>query len=173
MSRWMHARFLVAILAASAVLGTIWLVPGSASVPAKKPSQSDCEALQALGEEIPEVSGSGRNLFGKEAAAVEKGLEATAKKIRDKKLRSALNTLAAIYDDLADADSASEAVAITLKGGEKYAKALATVGKATLQCLGSQITLPSVPPSLTLPTLPGNVTLPSLPGNVTLPTLPR
>jgi len=176
MSRWAKVRFSVAAVVVSIVLGGVWLVPSVASADksvatpstvhgATKYSDSDCQALNELSDEIPDVKSSSNNLYGKTAAAAAEGFSATAKKVKDKKLKSALNTIAHTYSDLGKANNVASALAITVKAGTAYLKASATWGKALVSCTLSNVTIPSI----TLPsgvTLPGGVTIPSI-------TLPR
>jgi len=180
MNRWAKIRFVVAAFVVGALLAGIWLVPSIASAEnpaavngavngAKKYSEEDCQALRELDDEIPDVKSSSSDIFGKKAAAYSEGDAATAKKVKDKKLKKALTTLAGFYDDLSDVDNIADALATTVKGGKAYIKANATWAKAFSQCVVSQITIPSI-------TLPSGVTLPSgitLPNNITLPSIPR
>ena len=180
MNRWATIRFVVAAVAVSALLAGFWLIPSVASaekpaaapsavIGATKYSEADCQALNELDDEIPDVKSSSNNLYGKTAAAAAEGFSATAKKVKDKKLKSALNTIAKTYSDLGKADNVASAIAVTVKAGKSYLKAAATWSKALVSCTLSKVTIPSI-------TLPSGVTLPSgitLPGNVTLPSIPR
>jgi hypothetical protein len=163
MQRWTHIRFAVAFVVASAALACIWLIPGGASTGSsarEKPSTSDCEALQDIGDETPDVEGS--DVFDSdELSAYATGLENTAKNIDDSKLRNAMNTVAAVYEDASKARNKAGALAVIVKSGKKWIKANALLGKSVVQCAAA---------SITLPTLPRNVTLP---GGITIPTLPR
>lgn len=180
MTRWAKIRFLLATVVAATLLGGLWLVPGGATsgasvsaTAAAKVSDADCETLKELSDNVPDVTGSGSSLFGKQAAAAAKGFKTTAKDIKSKKLRSAMNTMAAVYEDLADTNNVAGALTVTLRAGQKYVRALATWSKATLECFTSGVTIPTLPQNLTIPTLPNNLTVPTLPNNLTLPTLPR
>jgi len=173
MTDWARVRFFIATVAVGGLLAAIWLVPSVAS--AEKPtavpnattsttySTSDCQALKQLDDEIPDVKSSKSDIFGKRAKAVSTGFSETADKIDDRKLKKALNTIAAFYDDLGDVDNVLGAAKVLATSGKSYAKATATWGKATASCLLSSVTIPSI-------TLPNGVTLP---GNITLPTVPR
>jgi len=175
MTSWASVRFTIAFVVIGALLAGLWLIPSVAS--AEKPSSaptastysdSDCQALNQLDDEIPDVKSSGNNFYGKQAAAAAQGFSATAKKVEDKKLKRALNTIASTYSQLGKADNVAGAIAITLKAGKKYLQASATWGKALASCALSKVTIPTI----TLPnnvTLPGGVTIPS----ITLPTIPR
>src|SRR5262245_56009203 len=107
MNRWGRIRFAVAAVVVGAFLAGIWLVPSVASAerPAAMPSatqysDADCKALKQLDDEIPNVKSSSNNFYGKQAAAAAKGFSATAKKVEDKKLKKALNTIAKTYSQL-------------------------------------------------------------------------
>jgi hypothetical protein len=178
MSRWAKIRFAVAGVVVGALLAGIWLVPGVASaenaagapgvVAGATYSDSDCEALLGLGDDIPDAKSKSNDIYGDRAEAVSEGFSETAQEIDNKKLRNTMNTLADYYGKLGDANSVAGAIAVTVKAGKKYVKALATWSKATLSCAVSNVTIPSI-------TLPAGVTLPSgitLP-NITLPTVPR
>ena len=179
MTSWAKVRFAVAFVVVGALLAGIWLIPSAASAekPAVAPSavprassysDADCQALNELDNEIPDVKSGSNSFYGKQAAAAGEGFSATAKKVEDKKLKSALNTIASTYSQLGKADNVASALAITVKSGKKYLQATANVGKAVASCALSKVTIPSI----TLPngvTLPGGVTIPS----ITLPTIPR
>jgi hypothetical protein len=179
-SDWARVRFLVATAVVGALLAGIWLVPSVASAdnPAKKKpkptaasttySDSDCQALKQLDDEIPEVKSSSSDIFGKRAAAISKGFSETADKIDDNQLKSALESISRFYGDLSKADNVVSALKVTAKSAKSYAQASATWLKATTSCVVSSVTIPSI----TLPsgvTLPNGVTIP----NITLPTIPR
>jgi hypothetical protein len=163
MQRWTQFRFAVAFVVVSVALAGVWLIPGGASTGTSaraKPSTSDCEALQDIGDETPDVEG--RSTFDPdELSAYATGLENTAKKIDDSKLRNAMNTVAAVYEDASEASNRAGALAVIVRSGKKWLKANARLGKAVVQCATA---------SITVPTLPRNVTLP---GGITIPTLPR
>ena len=170
MSRWTQVRFGIAFVVMAVALGGVWLVPGSASTHAStrgEVSSDDCDALQEIGDEIPDVSSAG-NLSKSQLEATSQGFVDTSKKIEDKKLKSALKTLGTIYDDASDASLGKVGVVgVFVKNGKRYGKATLTFSKAILSCVTSNITVP---------TLPTNITLPSgitLPGGITVPTLPR
>ena len=180
MTRWTRIRFVGACIVVGALLAGIWLVPGVASAekPAAAPgaivrgsaySDADCDALSELDDETPDVKSTSNDIYGKRAEAVSEGFAATADKVDNKKLKKALNTLSGFYDDLGDVDSVAGAVAATIRSGKKYGKAIATWTKATVSCVTSNVTIPSI-------TLPSGVTLPSgitLPTNITIPSARR
>ena len=175
MTTWAKLRFSAAAVVVGALLAGVWLVPSVASADkpaavdrATKYSDADCQALKQLDDEIPDIKSSNGDIFGKRAKAVATGFSETADKVDDKKLKKALKTIAAFYDDLGGVDNVLGAARVLATSGKSYAKATATWGKATASCLTSSITIPTI----TLPngvTLPGGVTIPSL----TLPTVPR
>jgi hypothetical protein len=180
MTSWAKVRFTIAAVVVGAVLAGIWLVPSASAENSakKKPkptasstskySDSDCQALKQLDDEIPDVKSSSSDVFGKRAAAISTGFSDTAKKIDDQQLKSALQSISKFYGQLSKADNVVSAVAITAKSAKSYAQASATWLKATASCVVSSVTIPSI----TLPnniTLPGGVTIPS----ITLPTIPR
>jgi len=180
MTSWARVRFTIAAVVVGGLLAGILLVPSIASAekPTKKKppataassgySESDCQALNELDDEIPNVKSSGNSFYGKEAAAAAQGFSATAKKVDDKQLKAALNTIASTYAKLGKASNVASALVVTVKAGKSFALANATWGKALTSCALSKITIPSI----TLPnniTLPGGVTIPS----ITLPTIPR
>ena len=164
-------RFVVATVVVGTLLAGIWLVPSVASAvkPAEAPSavasatysDEDCEALLNLDDEVPKTGST--DIFGKRAEAIGTGFRETADKIDDKKLKKALNTIAAFYDDLGDADNVIGAAKVLAKSGKSYAKATATWGKATASCAVSSVTVPSSLPTISIPiTLPGGVTIPTI-----------
>ena len=70
----------------------------------------------------------------------------TAKKIDDKKLKKALNTLGSIYDDASNASLGKVgAVGVFVKNAKRYGKASVTFSKSFLSCVTSNITIPTVP----------------------------
>ena len=118
MTSWAKVRFAVAFVVVGALLAGIWLIPSAAS--AEKPSavprassysDADCQALNELDNEIPDVKSGSNSFYGKQAAAAGEGFSATAKKVKDKKLKSALNTIASTYSQLGKADNVASALA--------------------------------------------------------------
>ena len=160
MRKTTQIRFAVAFVVVVVALGGVWLIPGSATTVATgraAVSADDCEALQDVGDEVPDVQSAG-SLGKAQLAATAEGMAATAEKIEDKKLKSALNTLSDLYEGASKAKGKLGAVGVFMKSGKRYGKATATYSTSLLSCVTSQITLPS------------NITLP---GGITLPTLPR
>lgn len=164
MRKMTQVRFAIAFVVMAVALGGVWLIPGSAStrtIAHAAISSDDCDALQDIGDEIPSVSSAG-NLGKSQLEATSEGMIATAKKIEDKKLKKALNTLGSIYDDASKASLGKVgAVGVFVKNAKRYGKASVTFSKSLLGCVTSNITIP---------TLPRNITLP---GGITIPTLPR
>jgi len=181
MTSWAKVRFTVAFVVVGTLLAGVWLIPSVASAdnPAKKKpkptaaststySDSDCQALKQLDDEIPDVKSSKSDIFGTRAAAISKGFSQTADKIDDPQLKSALETISKFYGQLSKADNVVSALRVTAKSAKSYAQASATWLKATTSCVVSSVTIPTI----TLPsgvTLPNGVTIPS----ITLPTIPR
>lgn len=154
----MTARALVRFLAATSVAAL--LVVGFSTVGAgaavhRAPSESDCEALQSVGDNVD----SSASVFGKQAKQLAQSFDDVAGQVDDKKLQKALSTMAGFYDDLSGATNVIAAGKITLSKAKAYGKAVKVFAKAEFACATSDITLP------TGVTLPGGVTLP----NVTLP----
>jgi hypothetical protein len=168
MTSWARVRFTVAAVVVGSLLAGIWLIPSVASAGKQTAvhrgttySDEDCEALLNLDDEVPDTGST--DIFGKRAEAIGTGFKETADKIDDKKLKKALNTIAAFYDDLGDADNVIGAAKVLAKSGKSYAKATATWGKATASCAVSSVTVPSSLPTISIPiTLPGGVTIPTI-----------
>ena len=133
----------VAAIAAVATLGGVLSASAAGAAVGAKVSAADCETLLGLGENIDTVSGSGANVFGKQAAALADGLDETAKDIKNKKLRKSLTSMADFYDELADADNLIEAGKVAASESRKYGKALKVYTKTTLKCVTTQISLPT------------------------------
>lgn len=164
MRRMTQVRFAVAFAVMAVVLGAVWLIPGGASTRTSAHaalSSDDCDALQDIGDEIPDVASAG-NLSKAQLEATSEGMTETAKKIDDKKLKKALNTLGSIYKNAGRANLGEVgAVGVFVKNAKRYGKASVTFSKALLGCVTSNITIPTIPSNITLP------------GGITIPTLPR
>jgi hypothetical protein len=163
MSTWAKARLGAACVVVAALLMAVWLSPGSASVP-RGTSQSDCTALETIGDSRGSLSTDPSDVKTLAAAYSD-----AAKQVSDKKLKNALSTISAIYKSVAAAKTNAGKASVVAKNLKKYASAFGVYSKALVSCAAASVTIPDNI------TIPSNVTLPNitLPSGVTLPTLPR
>jgi hypothetical protein len=153
----MVRRTLSSVLVAAFVLVGFAAVVAAPAGAAKKPpkttattlltdkqySQSDCEAILAVGDKVQSASGTKFN--PQQLADLAKGYEQTAGTVRDQDLKTNLLAIAKIYAAAAKSKSQVGALIALGKSGKAYGKALQVVVGATMSCAFSGIT------DLTLP----------------------
>ena len=137
-------------VAVRGMLALALVVGGSAALAAPagaKVSAADCEVVLDLG--APETGAAITSSSDMRALAVQaKQLTANSKKVSDKKLAAAMQTLGSIYAKAAKARNEALAVAVIAQSGAQFTRAISTWGKAVTSCITTSITLPS---DITLP----------------------
>lgn len=123
----------VLLLAVASVLGACWASEASATIGEKKYSDADCQVLIAFRNDGASIAGPDPEDYAEQAT----GFAATAKQLKDKKLKRALRTLANVHKDASQETSESAAYEVTVNAGKKFRKAAALWTLATGACTKS------------------------------------
>ena len=119
-------RFATIALAAGLLVASVGVLDDVAVAGAY--SDADCRALSSI------EAGSSPDPRGAEAKALAGSLASAARRVKNKKLKGALETVAAFYGDVGDAQSEADVDRAREKSGPRFIKAALLYIRAATKC---------------------------------------